>query len=98
MLGEAELPRATIVCRDYRVLLASLGEAFDLVFLDPPYRMADAYADAALRLKRAGALAEGCTLLFERATEQTVPIPEGFVVFDTRRYGITTVEFIREDA
>lgn len=99
VLKEAVAERARVLQADYRSAIGSLnGERFDYVFLDPPYRMADAYADAALRLKRAGALAEGCTLLFERATEQTVPIPEGFVMFDTRRYGITTVEFIREDA
>ena len=99
VLKEAVAEKARVLQADYRSAIDSLnGERCDYVFLDPPYRMADAYADAALRLKRAGALAEGCTLLFERATEQTVPIPEGFVMFDTRRYGITTVESIREDA
>lgn len=99
VLKDALDERARILQADYRSAIGSLsGERFDFVFLDPPYRMTEAYADAALRLKRAGALAEGCTLLFERATEQTVPIPEGFSVIDARKYGITTVEFIREDA
>lgn len=89
--------RAQIVQADYRTAIAGLkGRQFDFVFLDPPYRMADAYADALNRLKAISALKEGCIVLAEHAREQTIAFPEDFERFDTRGYGITAVEFLRE--
>ena len=38
--------RARILCADYRSAIAALeGSLFDLVFLDPPYRMVEAYGE-----------------------------------------------------
>lgn len=40
-----------LCARDYRAALGQMaGMRFDLVFLDPPYRMAEAYGDALSRL------------------------------------------------
>ena len=51
VLKEAAAEKARVLQADYRSAIGSLnGERFDYVFLDPPYRMADAYADAALDL------------------------------------------------
>ena len=51
VLKEATAEKARVLQADYRSAIDSLnGERFDYVFLDPPYRMADAYADAALDL------------------------------------------------
>ena len=95
-----ELPeRVRILRADYRAAIDSrAGMKFDLVFLDPPYRMTDAYGDALLRLKARGALGEDCLIVAERLREKPVPIPEGFVSYDTRNYGATSVELIREAA
>lgn len=91
--------RARIVKADYRSAIGSLGGMkFDLVFLDPPYRMADAYADALNRLRAAGLLSEGCLIVQERAREQSVPLAQGFEIFDIRHYGKTSVELVREVA
>lgn len=88
-----------ILRADYRSAIGSLGgSSFDLVFLDPPYRMVDVYADALKRLRAVGALAEGCMILAERARERQVVLPEGFEICDTRSYGVTSVEFVREAA
>lgn len=91
--------RARIIRADYRSAIGSLGGmSFDLVFLDPPYRMVEAYGDALKRLKAQGALAEGCIIIAERLREREIPLPEGFESYDTRSYGATSVEFLREVA
>ena len=89
--------RARIVQADYRTAIGSLGgRRFDFVFLDPPYRMEAAYADAMSRLKAVGALGDDCVILAERASERTIQFPGDFERFDSRSYGATTVEFLRE--
>ncbi len=89
--------RARIIRADYRSAIGSLGGMkFDLVFLDPPYRMLDAYSDALKRLKAIDALNKDCLIILERQREQSVPLPEGFECFDTRSYGATSVELVRE--
>lgn len=94
VLGEGYAERARIVRADYRAAIDRLaGERFDLVFLDPPYRMADAYGDALERLRARGALGEGCRIVLERAREQSIALPEGFARVDVRDYGKTSVEF-----
>lgn len=88
--------RIRILKSDYRSAIGLLeGRAFDLVFLDPPYRMVEAYADALLRLKTAGKLSEDCLIVLERLKATEVPIPDDFIRMDTRFYGETAVEFLK---
>ena len=89
--------RARIIRADYRSAIGLLGGMkFDLVFLDPPYKMVEAYGDALNRLKAIGALNEDCLIVMERQKELSVPLPEGFECFDTRNYGATSIELVRE--
>lgn len=88
---------ARIIKADYRSAIGMMnGMKFDLVFLDPPYKMMDAYADALNRLKAIDALSEDCLIILERQREQSVALPDGFESFDTRSYGATSVELVRE--
>ena len=88
--------RIRILKSDYRSAIGLLeGRAFDLVFLDPPYRMVEAYADALLRLKSVGKLADDCLIVLERLKATEVPVPDDFVSVDTRVYGETAVEFLK---
>ena len=99
VLKDALSERALIIRADYRSAIGSLGDAsFDLVFLDPPYRMLDAYPDALNRLKSRGALNEDCVIVFERARDAQVTLPDGFECYDTRHYGATSIDFVRESA
>jgi 16S rRNA (guanine966-N2)-methyltransferase len=66
------------------------------VFLDPPYRMTDAYASAASGLKAGGHLEADAILVMEHAAKSPLALPEGFEIFDERRYGDTSVALIRE--
>ena len=88
--------RVRVVRGDYRSVLSGLsGPAFDLVFLDPPYRMLDAYGDALNRLEAAGLLSSDGLAVLERLRDVSVPLPESFEHMDTRTYGDTAVDFIR---
>ncbi len=87
--------RASVMCADYRVAIGALaGRLFDLVFLDPPYRMVEAYGDALSRLYAGDMLAPGCMVVLERLKQAVVPLPKPFSVVDTRLYGDTAVDFI----
>ena len=87
--------RAQLICSDYRSAIGALeGRLFDLVFLDPPYRMLEAYGDALKRLLSADMLAPGCLVVLERLKRAQIALPEQFRVFDTRSYGDTAVDFV----
>ena len=95
VLGEG-VERAQIIRADYRRAMERMRDGFDLVFLDPPYRMEAAYADALVGLRDRGLLLPGATIVLERAAARVVSLPGGFSSLDTRRYGETCVEFIGE--
>jgi 16S rRNA G966 N2-methylase RsmD len=83
-----------ILKQDYRSAIAALaGGIFDLVFLDPPYRMVEAYGDALSRLLEMDMLAPGCLIVMERRSDAQLPLPRAVAVFDTRQYGDTAVDF-----
>lgn len=88
--------RVQILKMDYRSVISGLkGRRFDLVFLDPPYRMTDAYCDAVLRLEQAGALADEVMIVCERRFDAVISVPEAFEICDTRSYGETSIDFVR---
>lgn len=97
VLGKEGLARAEILRADYRAAIERMRAPFDLVFLDPPYRMEAAYGDALARLRARGLLASGATVVLERAEARTAALPEGFFVRDGRLYGETRVEFVECD-
>ena len=96
VLGEDYAARARVLRQDYRGALGTLaGERFDLVFLDPPYRLLDSYPDALRRLCAAGQLAEDAVCVLEYARGARPDIPDEFEAFDTRAYGETAVDLVR---
>ena len=97
VLKDALAERALILKTDYRSAISALnGRRFDLVFLDPPYRMLEAYPDAIERLWKAGALSEGAVIVAERRQDAVIRVPEGFEIYDTRHYGETSIDFVRQ--
>lgn len=87
--------RVHLICADYRQAIERSGGSFDLVFLDPPYRMTEAYGDALDRLRRLGYLRDGCIIVMERLWTAEIELPEAFEIIDTRRYGETVLDFVR---
>ena len=85
--------RVCILRADYRAAIEKAEGPFDLVFLDPPYRMAEAYGDALARLLSAGKLSENCVAVLERARSAQITLPDGMESYDVRLYGDTAIEF-----
>lgn len=97
VLGSQYSERLRILRADYRSTLDRIQqEQFDLVFLDPPYRMTDAYVTALRQLHLRKLLRLGCICVLERDCSFTPPLPEGYVCFDSRNYGTTSIDFLKE--
>ena len=67
------------------------GQAFDIVFLDPPYKMGAEQALTALF--REGLVAPGGRVVVEHAWEDAPHAEESIERVDTRKYGDTGISF-----
>lgn len=73
---------------------ASTGGAFDLVFLDPPYRKGLG-EKAMIEMIKGNWLTPGAIAMFERASDEVDPVVEGWALLDSRDYGAARVLFYR---
>ncbi len=73
--------------------LAAQGEKFDVVFLDPPYAMHD-MTPVMEALKPL--LAEDAIILLEHEAKTFPSTPDGYELYDNRKYGIAGVSFFRQ--
>ena len=76
-------------------LLEERGETFDLIFLDPPYRMTD-LTEVAAALE--GLLAEDGLVIVEHEAKQEVSFGAGFEKTDERKWGFCGMSFYRKAA
>ena len=72
--------------------LTATGERFQVIFLDPPYAMHDMVPvmEALCPL-----LAEDAVILLEHEAKVFPATPDGFELYDSRKYGIAGVSFFR---
>ena len=87
--------RAEVLLRDWKQAAAELareGRRYDLVFLDPPYRMTDLHEvfTAVGQL-----LAEDGLVILEHEAKAAVTAGEGYEVTDRRQWGYCGVTFYR---
>ena len=93
-----EEDRVRVVKGDYKKALSLLqNEQFELVFLDPPYRMAEAYAESAKMLLASGMLAPQGLIVAERKSDVVIAWSKGLKRIDQRVYRDTALEFVCED-
>ncbi len=79
---------------DLGVRPGSAGEAFDLIFLDPPYGRG--LGDQAMsRLIEGQWVAGGAIAVFERGRDEPEPVCEGWATLDQRDYGAARVWFLQ---
>lgn len=84
---------------DYRAALKSLaGEEFDLIFLDPPYKLGEAYLTSALLIAQHRLLGKEGLIVAERSGRTQIDWPKPFTVKDTRSYRDTSVDFVSWEA
>lgn len=94
-LGEAS--RATVLARDATRPGGRVGPHASLAFLDPPYGRG--LVGPALAALADGAwLAPDALVVVETAARDDLEPPVGFVEVDRRRYGATTLLFLRAEA
>jgi 16S rRNA (guanine966-N2)-methyltransferase len=74
--------------------LGRAGEAFDIAYLDPPYR-AGLLVPALAGLMAGGWLAPEARLVCETAREDEPGLPASFTIEDERRYGAARLLFLR---
>ena len=88
--------QCTILMCDWQMAVSQFkvqGQKFDLVFLDPPYAMHDMTPVLdALR----PVLAEDAVILLEHEAKTFPATPDGFELYDNRKYGIAGVSFFRQ--
>ncbi|OWU86343.1 DNA methyltransferase [Oceanicola sp. 22II-s10i] len=85
-------PRARTIARDARRLPPNDGPPATLVFLDPPYGKSLGAA-ALAAAERGGWIVPDALIVWEENAEQ--PAPDGYARLDARKYGDTTVTFLR---
>ncbi|MNR24415.1 Ribosomal RNA small subunit methyltransferase D [compost metagenome] len=74
----------------------SVGEAFDLAFLDPPY--AKGLGEQTLaRLREGQWLKPGAIVVFERGSDEPDIDTPGYERLDTRDYGAARVLFLKSE-
>jgi len=81
---------------DYSFVLATLAskkDSFDIIFLDPPYKLISSYEEATAFILSHNLLKEHGILVYEHEGE--VPLPSGFMETRTYNYGRTLVNIFR---
>lgn len=92
LMGRTRVHRRSAT--DLGVRPGSAGEAFDIAFLDPPYRKGLGEQTLA-RLLEGNWLKPGATVVFERGSDEPEIETPGYERLDTRDYGAARVLFLR---
>ena len=85
-------PNVSLLAAD-AALLGPARHAYDLVFLDPPYR--SGLATPALAGLRGGWLAPAARIVVELAAKDPLELPDGYALEQERRYGAARFVFLR---
>ena len=89
-----------LISRDYRQAadqLAREGAKFDIVFIDPPYRMENT-GEMCAALYDKGLLSDAFLIVVEHRRGMAPLLDERFEAFDLRKYGETEITFVRNAA
>lgn len=84
----------TVRYSDYSTCLACQKDGFDLIFIDPPYRL-EIGVDAVKTIAKKGLLNDGGTLVFERDVPFDGDV-DGLEKYDERKYGKAFLTFFRK--
>ena len=91
-VAELEVDGVTVYARDVRAYLAGGAHEHDLVFVDPPYDLAEDLLGAVLGSLTEGWLAVPALVVVERSSRSTEPPWPGALTLDwTRTYGDTAI-------
>lgn len=89
--------QTTVLACDWEQALlkaSNSGKTFDLVFLDPPYRMTE-LGSMCQRMLELKLLRSGAMLVLEHKTGAEIGVPSDFTLEKERSYGETQIHFYR---
>ncbi len=90
---------AVVIRADVNKALKNLvkkGLKFDLIFLDPPYRISVSFLDAILFMLSSSLLSTDGLLILEHSIKTKIKPVAGLEIDSTRSYGDTAVTFYRK--
>lgn len=73
--------------------LVSQRAAFDVIILDPPYSMHDM---TPVLTALTPVLAQDAVILLEHEAKVFPSVPDGYELYDNRKYGVAGVSFFRQ--
>ena len=89
--------KTTVIAGEWQRAVSAPGEQFTLVFLDPPYRMTEVYAQALSALLAADRLAEDALIVMEHDAASPIEgIGAPFEIVDARKYRDTAITMARK--
>ena len=94
-IGELLSIKLNVINADYKLSLKSFTAPFDIIYLDPPYEM-----DGSIvlnELQESKACSDKTLIIYERLREKEFSLPTGYILVDERKYGITTLTFLRKN-
>lgn len=74
-------------------ILSKKGEAFDLIFVDPPY-LRHFVVKTLRKLAKSPLCGSQTQIIVEHHPKETIPEMEGLILTDQRKYGQTLVSFL----
>ena len=89
--------RCRLIARDYQQamdMLAREGKKFDVVFIDPPYRMENT-GEMCAALYDKGLLSDAFMIIVEHKRGLAPLLDERFEAYDLRKYRDTEITFVR---
>lgn len=84
-----------VITGDWQGVLDRLKEPYDIVFLDPPYHMTEAYGQAFEKIVGNGLLNQDGIVVMEYEKDADIPLPDCAEVYDERKYGKARVKLVR---
>lgn len=84
---------AKVILSDCSIFLKSCKSSYDIIFIDPPYRL-NLYSSVLNDINENGVLKKGGIIVLE--SEGQVENYEPYEAYKIKKYGITTIAFLKE--
>lgn len=87
--------RCEVLQGDWKIAIKKLKCVFDIVYIDPPYRMTEVYAEVFHELKAQGLISGRSLIVMEYEENALIGSIDGSEICDERKYGKARIRMIR---
>ena len=92
-----EIDNGEVCCMSYETYLKNAEEPFDIIFMDPPYKM-DIYRSAVSLIKERNLLKDNGVIILESDRENTYEFDfPGMIIEKEATYGISRITYLRKE-